>query len=255
MMTSSDGTTIVPASAPVPGSPASRSSPMRRRRSLWGEFWRWGVTLFWFSAAALIIAGLVLVFAIYRQARTDQARPAEAIVVLGTAQYNGWPGPVFQARLDRAIALWREGYAPLLVVTGGKMPGDGYTEADAALAYLTEAGVPPEAIVAEYAAGDTWESMLGIMPLLQPLGIDEVIVVSDGFHLFRSRLMARDVGLQAWGSPAEASPIRTGGGGEFSYVLREAAAVVAHLWQTRVDPITGSRFTTPDLGALAAPFG
>jgi uncharacterized SAM-binding protein YcdF (DUF218 family) len=228
---------------------------MRRCRSLWGEFWRWGVTLFWFSAAALIIAGLVLVFAIYRQARTDQARPAEAIVVLGTAQYNGWPGPVFQARLDRAIALWREGYAPLLVVTGGKMPGDGYTEADAALAYLTEAGVPPEAIVAEYAAGDTWESMLGIMPLLQPLGIDEVIVVSDGFHLFRSRLMARDVGLQAWGSPAEASPIRTGGGGEFSYVLREAAAVVAHLWQTRVDPITGSRFTTPDLGVLAAPLG
>ena len=226
---------------------------MRRRRSLWGEVWRWGVTLFWFAAAALIVAGLVLVLAIYRQARTDQARPAEAIVVLGTAQYNGWPGPVFQARLDRAITLWQEGYAPVLVVTGGKMPGDGYTEAEAAWAYLTDAGVPPEAIVTENAASDTWESMLGIVPLLQPLGIDEVIVVSDGFHLFRSRLMARDVGLQAWGSPAEASPIRTGGGGELTYVIREAAAVVAHLWQTRLGPATGFLLPALDSSPLAVP--
>ena len=129
----------------------------------------------------------MLVVAIYRQARTDQARPAQAIVVLGTAQYNGWPGPVFQARLDRALELWREGYAPVLVVTGGKMPGDGYTEAEAAWTYLTDAGVPAEAIVTENAASDTWESMQGIAALLQPLEIDEVIVVSDGFHLFRSR--------------------------------------------------------------------
>jgi vancomycin permeability regulator SanA len=82
-----------------------------------------------------------------------------------------------------------------------------------------------------------------------------VIVVSDGFHLFRSRMMARDVGLQAWGSPAEMSPIRTGGGGELTYVMREAAAVVAHLWQTRVAPIVGSASSPSDPGALAAPSG
>jgi uncharacterized SAM-binding protein YcdF (DUF218 family) len=255
MISSSDGTTVVPAAAPVSTSPIARPSRSRRRRSLWGEVWRWGVTLFWFSAAAVIISGLVIVFAIYRQARTDQARPADAIVVLGTAQYNGWPGPVFRARLDKAISLWHEGYAPVLVVTGGKMPGDGYTEAEAALAYLTEAGVPPEAIVTENAASDTWESMVGIKSLLEPLGIDEVIVVSDGFHLFRSRLMARDVGLQAWGSPAEASPIRTGGGGELTYVLREAAGVVAHLWQTRVEPLTGISLSEPESDAIGAPAG
>jgi uncharacterized SAM-binding protein YcdF (DUF218 family) len=109
--------------------------------------------------------------------------------------------------------------------------------------------------VTENAASDTWESMQGIAALLQPRGIDEVIVVSDGFHLFRSRMMARDVGLQAWGSPAEMSPIRTGGGGELTYVMREAAAVVAHLWQTRVDPIAGSAMMAPVSGALAAPRG
>jgi uncharacterized SAM-binding protein YcdF (DUF218 family) len=255
MITSRDGTTIPPATTPVSDSLVTRPAPLRRRRSLWGELWRWGVTLVGFCVAALVVAALVLVVAIYRQARTDQTRPTEAIIVLGTAQYNGWPGPVFRARLDRAIELWRAGYAPLLVVTGGKMPGDGYTEAEAAWAYLTDAGVPAEAIVIENAASDTWESMQGVAALLQPRDINEVIVVSDGFHLFRARMMARDVGLQAWGSPAELSPIRTGGGGELTYVIREAAAVVAHLWQTRVDPILGSAMARPDPGALAAPSG
>src|ERR671910_303746 len=190
-----------------------------------------------------------------RRAGPIRPPPAEAIVVLGTAQYNGWPGPVFQARLDRAIELWRAGYAPVLVVTGGKMPGDGFTEAEAAWAYLTDAGVPAEAIVTENAASDTWESMQGIAALLRPLGIDQVIVVSDGFHLFRTRMMARDVGLRTWGSPAEMSPIRTGGGGELTYVIREAAAVVAHLWQTRVEPIVGFAMPRPDPGGLAAPSG
>jgi uncharacterized SAM-binding protein YcdF (DUF218 family) len=97
--------------------------------------------------------------------------------------------------------------------------------------------------------------MQGIAALLQPRNIDQVIVVSDGFHLFRARMMARDVGLQAWGSPAELSPIRTGGGGELTYVIREAAAVVAHLWQTRVDPTVGSAMPRPDPGPLAAPSG
>jgi uncharacterized SAM-binding protein YcdF (DUF218 family) len=238
MITTSDSATAVPAMSP----PASRLPPPAshlRHRSPWGELWRWTVTVAGFVLAALVIAAIVLVVSIYRQARLDQARPAEAIVVLGTAQFNGWPGPVFQARLDHALELWQQGYAPTIVVTGGKMPGDGYTEAEAAWAYLTQAGVPPEAIVSENAASDTWESMQGVAAVLDPLGIDEVILVSDGFHLFRSRLMARDVGLQSWGSPAQASPIRTGGDGERLYMLREAVAVAAHLWQTRVKPVVG----------------
>jgi len=94
--------------------------------------------------------------------------------------------------------------------------------------------VPPEAIVMENAATDTWESMLGVSTILRPLGVSDVILVSDGFHLFRSRMMARDVGLHATGAAAESSPILVGGGGEFSYVMREAAGVAAHLWETRV---------------------
>ena len=253
MFAARDSAAIAPGAPPAPT--AQPATPLRRHRSLWGETWRWFATAAWFTLAALAIAGLFLIGAIYRQARTDGARPAEAIVVLGTAQYNGWPGPVFRARLDRALTLWRDGYAPLIVVTGGKMPGDGYTEAEAAWNYLVEAGVPPEAILSETAASDTWESMQGVAALLQPLGVDEVILVSDGFHLFRSRLMARDVGLQAWGSPADDSPIRTGGGGELAYVVREAAAVVAHLWQTRLGPLPGVPMLPADDPAKAAPIG
>jgi uncharacterized SAM-binding protein YcdF (DUF218 family) len=241
MIASRDGATVAPVSPPVPTtrSPRARSPRILRRRGFWGELWRWSLTVLFFALLAVSLAGLILVVSIYRQARLEQARPAQAIVVLGTAQFNGWPGPVFRARLDHAIALWRDGYAPLLAVTGGNRPGDQFTEAEAAFAYLVEAGVPAEAIVAEYEASDTWESMQGVATALAPLGVDEVILVSDGFHLFRARLMARDVGLQAWGSPAEASPIRVGGGGELTYVVREAAGVVAHLWQTRLAPILG----------------
>jgi uncharacterized SAM-binding protein YcdF (DUF218 family) len=248
MITLSDGTTVVPpVTEPLPG----QQPRLRRRRSLWGELWRWTVTAILFAVAAVVVAGLVLIAAIYRQARTDGARPAQAIVVLGTAQFNGWPGPVFQSRLDHALELWQAGYAPLIVVTGGKMPGDGYTEAEAARAYLLNAGVPPEAIISENAARDTWESMRGVAALLAPLGVDDVILVSDGFHLFRSRLMAHDVGLHATASAAESSPIRVGGTGEFGYVLREAGGVVSHLWQTRIEPLMG-RQTMTEIRLIAA---
>jgi uncharacterized SAM-binding protein YcdF (DUF218 family) len=232
MITLRDG----PAVAPLPAEPSRPKAPMRRRRSLWGEFWRWLVTAFWFLFFALLISGAILLVSIYRQARTEGARPAQAIVVLGTAQYNGWPGPVFQSRLDHALRLYWDGYAPYIVVTGGKQPGDGFTEAEAAQAYLMNAGVPASNIIMETEASNTWESMQNVSAILEPQGITDVILVSDGFHLYRSRMMANDVGLRSTGSPAPDSPIVVGGSGEFAYTLREAGGVLAHLWTTRIDP-------------------
>ncbi|MDP9365487.1 MAG: YdcF family protein [Chloroflexota bacterium] len=179
------------------------------------------------------LLGVSLVGAIYWQARADQARPVDAIVVLGTAQFNGRPGRVLQARLDRALAAYERGLAPRLVVTGGRAPGDVFTEAEAARDYLLQRGVPEEAILLENEGRDSWGSMQGVASLLGDLGQRRVLLVSDGFHLFRVKLMARDLGLVPFGAAAPNSPIRQGGPGEFSYVLREAAAVVVHLWWTR----------------------
>lgn len=207
-----------------PGKPAR--GPIRRRRSPFGEAWRWLLTGIVFAMLAVGIGGALLVAAVWRQARTDQARPVDAIVVLGTAQWNGYPGPVLRARLDHGLDLYRQGLAPVIVVTGGRMPGDEFTEAEAAQAYLIEQGVPPEAILLENEGRDSWESMQGVRDLAAGAGIGRLLLVSDGFHLFRLKLMARDLGLNAAASPATGSPIRPGSGGEFGYMVREAAGVV-----------------------------
>ena len=186
-----------------------------------------------FAVVAALVVWVGLIVAIYWQARTDQTRPVDAIVVLGTAQFNGRPGPVLRARLERALEVYEAGYAPLIVVTGGRAPGDRFTEAEAARDYLIERGVPPAAILLENEGRDSWQSMRGVAALLAERGRGRVLLVSDGFHLFRVKLMARDLGLTAFAAPAPGSPIRPGGAGEFSYVLREAAGVVVHVWRTR----------------------
>jgi len=61
---------------------------------------------------------------IWDQGQRDERRPADAIVVMGAAQYDGRPSPVFAARIDHAIDLFHDGIAPRLIVTGGKADGD-----------------------------------------------------------------------------------------------------------------------------------
>jgi uncharacterized SAM-binding protein YcdF (DUF218 family) len=182
------------------------------------------------AIAALIPLTLLLTMAsVYWGAHNDQARKVDAIVVLGAAQYNGLPSPVLEARLAHALALWDEGLAPRIVVTGGKMPGDAYTEAETEANYLIEHGVPAAAIIYENAGRDTWQSMQGVAAVLKGTGVHSLLLVSDGFHLTRTKLMARQLGFAAYGSPAPDSPIRPWSGDEFSYVIRETGGILAFL--------------------------
>ena len=212
---------------------AAPSVPTHRRRRRTRQPFRWLIGVALVAVLAPPLLGISLVTAIYWQARTDQTRPVDAIVVLGTAQFNGRPGPVLRARLDRGLEVYQAGHAPLIVVTGGRQPGDQFTEAEAAQAYLIERGVPPDAILVEDRSHDSWQSMRGVAALLGQRGLNRVLLVSDGFHLFRLKKMAHDVGLIAYASAATDSPIRRGGPAEFGYVLREAAGVAVHVWRTR----------------------
>ncbi len=130
--------------------------------------------------------------------RSHDAPAVDAIVVLGAAQYDGRPSPQLAARLDHVVTLWNEGVAPTVVVTGGKRPGDRFTEAEASLQYLTDRGVPPEAILMEGQGSTTYESLEATAALLNAAGSgSEVVVVTDPYHAYRSKLTAQEVGLRA----------------------------------------------------------
>ena len=155
---------------------------------------------------------------VWQASRQDAARSAEAIVVLGAAQYDGRPSPVLQARLDHAAALFEEGMAPVIVVTGGRREGDRMTEAAAAARYLEGLGVPSSALRLEVRGENSWESLAATRRILAREGLHDVLLVSDPYHSYRIAQIADEVGLDAHVSPAET-------GASFSQLARETAAV------------------------------
>ena len=156
--------------------------------------------------ATLLCSSLVAV--LWVGAR-DRAAPADAIVVLGAAQYSGRPSPVLQARLDHALALYRRGLAPRVILTGGTAPGDRTSEAAVGRSYLRRAGIPATAMLMEAEGRTTRASLTAVAAVAGPLAIRRVILVSDPFHLLRARTIARRLGLEALTSPAQRLPLRT----------------------------------------------
>ena len=173
--------------------------------------------------AALVLYLGVTFVQVWRAARDDQARPAEAIVVFGTAQYNGVPSPVLAARLDHAIELYERELAPVIVVTGGNQPGDQFTEATASANYLIRNGVPDEDVLREVSGTTSWQSLAAAANFLDDRSINEVLLVSDPFHSLRIRAMASELGLDGHSSPTKTSPIK--GMTEARYMVRETLAV------------------------------
>jgi uncharacterized SAM-binding protein YcdF (DUF218 family) len=160
--------------------------------------------------AALAILAVVVAYGalrIWEHGTHDDRRPAGAVVVLGAAQYDGRPSPVFAARLDHAVALFLTGDYRYLVVTGGKVSGDRTTEAAVARAYALERGVPDDRILVEDHGRTTLESLASVGSILNAKGIDDAVFVSDPPHMLRVLRMASDLGLTAWGSPTATSPI------------------------------------------------
>jgi len=153
------------------------------------------------------VVGAYAAYRIWEQAGRDERRSADAIVVMGAAQYDGRPSPLFAARLDHAIALYHEGLAPRLIVTGGKREGDRTTEAASAREYAVRHDVPEDAILAEDTSRTTLQSIRGVADLMEGDGLRTAVFVSDPTHMLRVLRMASDVGLEAYGSPTRTSPL------------------------------------------------
>jgi uncharacterized SAM-binding protein YcdF (DUF218 family) len=138
---------------------------------------------------------------IEQQSTRDEARQADMILVLGAAEYRGRPSPVLRARLDHALELYDRGLARMVMTTGGAGGDPVFTEGGVGRAYLIAHGVPSERIVVESEAGSTVESTAMAGEIMHRMGLRSVIVVSDGYHIYRVKRMLQFRGLRVYGSP------------------------------------------------------
>lgn len=177
------------------------------------------------SLRLLLVAWLLSLGGVMLWGIRDAARPVDAIVVLGAAQYAGRPSPVLRARLDHALALWKQGLARHLILTGGKGAGDTTTEAAVGRAYMLRRGVPDSAMLLENQGRSTDESLGGVARLMLAQHLDDAILVSDPFHMMRLQILAWRHGLRAMPSPTRTSPISANRGESIAYILSESVKV------------------------------
>lgn len=195
MTAGSDSATGAAASARGPTRPDSEQRPWWRR---------WPVVALLVGLLVVGYVGVTFV-QVWQASGHDDARRADAIVVLGAAQYDGQPSPVLQSRLDHAFDLYERGLAPTIVVTGGRQEGDRFTEATAGYNYLRRRGVPDEAIRKEVQGHTTYESLAAVARFLGSESIDDVVLVSSPSHTKRLSHIASAVGLDAATSPSSES--------------------------------------------------
>jgi len=199
-----------------------RARTPRAERPCWSRRLALGALL----VAAFVVGGTA--FRVWQVARVDDRRPADIVVVLGAAQYDGTPSPIFAARLRHAQRLFADGLAARIVTVGGRRAGDGYTEAAAGRRYLARRGVPSAAIVAVGQGSDTLGSLRAASALATRHGWESALLVSDPWHSLRSRTMARDCGLRAWTSPTHSGPVVRTRETQLRYIVRETAALLLY---------------------------
>jgi uncharacterized SAM-binding protein YcdF (DUF218 family) len=193
----------------------------------------------WVFVLRLIVAGLVVLllypvwvgYQVWSQSHRDENHTADAIVVLGAAQYNGRPSPIFKARLDQAAYLYHEGFSPTVIVTGGKQAGDRFTEAETGENYLIERSVAGEDILNENEGTTSLESLRNVWDLAQPRDIDSVLLVSDPMHSERIKRIADDLGFSAvYSSPASYISLNRSRPTKARELLREVVSIIHYEW-------------------------
>lgn len=189
-----------------------------------------------FLRVLLVIVVLVawypawLAFRIWSQSRSDEVHSADVIVVMGAAQYDGDPSPVFKARLDQAAYLYQEDLSDTVIVTGGKRPGDRFTEAHVAEDYLVqEHGIAEETILEEEEGNTTYESLARVRDIARSEGLDTALLVSDPMHSERVKRMALDLGFdEAYASWASYERLNRSRETKAKELLHEVTALLVY---------------------------
>ncbi len=198
-------------------------------RSIRNRGRRWGIGVLVIALLLTILflgAAGFLYLRVDTRARAEDAKPADVIIVLGCSVWPGErPSPALEARSRHAIALYKSGLAPYMILTGGVGT---YPPAEAEIMrrLAVAAGVPSEALVLDTTAHSTEESMQNIREIMDAHGWKTALIVSDPFHMLRAETMARDLGISGYGSPASDSPTWTIPHLRVYYTAREAFALI-----------------------------
>jgi len=194
---------------------------------------RW---LLWLAVAGAGCVGLFLIVFLIAEsvrvvhtAKLEEARPADAIVVFGAAEYSGHPSPVLKARLDHGFELFWQGIAPVVIVTGGAAADPNFSEGGVGHDYLEHRGIPERNLIAETQGRDTAESAVRVAVIMRTNGLHSCVAVSDAYHVFRIRKLLEHEGIRpVYVSPRPDSKPR-GGAQRTLAVLREATSYL--LWR------------------------
>lgn len=181
------------------------------------------------------LAGVIILFIsftafqVLRYSTIDSNNNADAIVVLGAAEYAGKPSPVFKARLDHAYNLFEMNRAPIIVTTGGAITKEEKSESRVGKNYLMKLGVPENVIFIEEESQTTKQNLDRTKEIAQVKKIASVILVSDPFHMYRAKIIAEDLGFITYTSPTTTSPIAKNKRLNFQYIVRETALSILHI--------------------------
>ncbi len=191
---------------------------------------------FWAGRVLLLILCFFLIFyvisciRIVRQSGHDEARPADAIIVFGAAEYDGRPSPVFRARLDHAYTLYEKKLAPIVIVSGGAGGDPKFSEGGVGRDYLNARGIPDRHLIAETQGDSTSETAERVGVIMRANGWKTCIAVSDPYHVFRTKRMLQREGLTAYVSPRPEAPMKASTA--TLTVMREALSLM--LWTMHI---------------------
>jgi len=178
------------------------------------------VRLVWFAPFLLVFVVAINAVNIWTfPSRAVAACPADTLLVMGAAQYNGTPSPAFQRRLDKAFELYQAGCAPSVVVSGGKQEGDRTSEGQSGVAYLADLGVPSSALHAETRSATSFENLNMSLPFIQNT---QLVIVTDDMHAYRTWWLSRHLQLDASLAPVHTQSAKR------RYAFRELVILTAY---------------------------
>ncbi|UOR11738.1 YdcF family protein [Halobacillus amylolyticus] len=166
---------------------------------------KWIVITIWLIVCYVAFTG----YSIWTYGENQANKQAEAAIVLGAAQWNGEPSPVFEGRLKQGIELYKDGQVDYLIFTGGSSEEAVASEAEVGREYALEKGVPKSDILIESTSQVTKENLSNAKQVAKKEEVNSFLIVSDQYHLKRAVAMARENGMKAIGVPTDYSAYQT----------------------------------------------